>query len=99
MSSPVAAPKAATAAVKANVKSAVKPAAAKVAKPRAKATVSTHKARTTTAPVAAAPVEISAHQIADLAYFLWMDRGCPAGSSEEDWFRAEAQLRAQATTA
>jgi len=27
--------------------------------------------------------------IAALAYFLWMDRGCPDGSPDQDWFRAE----------
>ena len=30
--------------------------------------------------------------IALLAYALWQERGCPAGSSEEDWFRAEQEL-------
>jgi Protein of unknown function (DUF2934) len=32
-------------------------------------------------------------QIAELAYFLWQDRGCPEGSAEEDWFNAERALR------
>lgn len=27
--------------------------------------------------------------IAALAYSLWMDRGCPEGSPDHDWFRAE----------
>ena len=27
-----------------------------------------------------------------LAYFLWQERGCPWGSPEVDWFRAERQL-------
>lgn len=31
-------------------------------------------------------------QIEVLAYELWEARGCPEGSSEEDWFAAEAQL-------
>ena len=31
--------------------------------------------------------------VAALAYALWQDRGCPMGSPEEDWFRAEAELR------
>jgi len=30
--------------------------------------------------------------IASLAYTLWHERGCPEGSSEEDWFRAEQEL-------
>ena len=28
-----------------------------------------------------------------LAYQLWLERGCPVGSSEQDWFRAEEELR------
>ena len=28
-----------------------------------------------------------------LAYQFWEDRGRPWGSSEEDWFRAERELR------
>jgi hypothetical protein len=32
-------------------------------------------------------------QIAALAYALWEARGCPAGSSEEDWFQAEEKLK------
>jgi hypothetical protein len=31
--------------------------------------------------------------IARLAYFYWEDRGCPNDSPDEDWFRAEAELR------
>lgn len=30
-----------------------------------------------------------------LAYEFWRARGCPEGSSEEDWFLAEEQLRHQ----
>ena len=34
------------------------------------------------------------HQrIAQLAYGLWQKRGCPIGSPDEDWFRAENELR------
>jgi predicted SnoaL-like aldol condensation-catalyzing enzyme len=32
-------------------------------------------------------------EIATLAYELWEARGCPNGSPEEDWFRAEAERR------
>jgi hypothetical protein len=31
-------------------------------------------------------------QIAELAYALWCERGCPEGSPELDWFEAEAQI-------
>jgi hypothetical protein len=29
-----------------------------------------------------------------LAYHFWQERGCPIGSPEEDWFRAEQALNA-----
>jgi Protein of unknown function (DUF2934) len=32
--------------------------------------------------------------VAKLAYQLWLDRGCPEGSPEEDWLRAEQVLDA-----
>ena len=35
-------------------------------------------------------------EIAQLAYSYWQARGCPLGSSQEDWFRAESELREQA---
>jgi len=31
-------------------------------------------------------------QIAALAYALWEHRGCPEGSSEQDWLQAEQEL-------
>ncbi|MBV8812390.1 MAG: DUF2934 domain-containing protein [Acidobacteriaceae bacterium] len=31
--------------------------------------------------------------IAQRAYFLWQQRGCPEGESEKDWFEAERQLQ------
>jgi hypothetical protein len=34
--------------------------------------------------------------IAILAYDLWLKRGCPVGSAEEDWFQAERALTEQA---
>jgi hypothetical protein len=33
------------------------------------------------------------NDIAKRAYEIWQSRGCPEGSSEEDWFRAAAELR------
>jgi hypothetical protein len=32
-------------------------------------------------------------QIAERAYQYWQERGCPEGSPEEDWYRAENELR------
>jgi hypothetical protein len=31
--------------------------------------------------------------IEKLAHALWEERGCPIGSPDEDWFRAESDLR------
>jgi hypothetical protein len=35
------------------------------------------------------------NEIAVLAYTYWVDRGCQGGSPEEDWLRAERELRAK----
>src|ERR1017187_1954235 len=32
-------------------------------------------------------------EIATVAYQLWLDEGCPVGSDEDDWFRAEGLLK------
>ena len=32
-------------------------------------------------------------KISALAYQLWIQRGCPLGSPEVDWFRAKEDLR------
>jgi len=31
-------------------------------------------------------------RISDLAYKYWEGRGCPLGSSDEDWYRAEREI-------
>ncbi len=37
--------------------------------------------------------------IAVAAYYLWVNRGCPVGSDQDDWFQAEAALKdSQRTT-
>jgi hypothetical protein len=36
---------------------------------------------------------IAAQAIAALAHSYWVARGCEGGSSEEDWLRAERELR------
>ena len=33
--------------------------------------------------------------IANLAYALWQQRGCPQGSSEQDWIEAEQTMQRQ----
>jgi len=46
-------------------------------------------------PVAAASTvnDISSEEIATLAFSYWEARGYQDGSPEEDWFRAEQELR------
>ena len=46
---------------------------------------------TPTEEVAITPLEHK--RIARLAHSYWEARGCPYGSPEEDWFRAEEELR------
>ena len=43
---------------------------------------------------AAAP--FSREAIEKLAYQYWLNRGCPSGSAEEDWYQAERALLAGA---
>jgi Protein of unknown function (DUF2934) len=49
-------------------------------------------------PVSAAQLSDCAAyaDVAELAYTLWQERGCPLGSSETDWLRAEIQVRQRA---
>ena len=49
------------------------------------------------AAAALAPAAPAPEQIAHLAYFYWEARGYQGGSPEEDWLRAEQELRAQAS--
>ncbi len=36
------------------------------------------------------------HELIRLAaFFLWEQRGCPIGTPDVDWFRAEEEIRAQ----
>ena len=51
-------------------------------------------------PEIAAPLVSPSHdEIAQLAYSYWVDRGCQGGSSDEDWLRAEQELKLRASTA
>jgi hypothetical protein len=36
--------------------------------------------------------QITPEQVAERAYFRWIERGCPVGTAEEDWFHAEQEL-------
>lgn len=33
--------------------------------------------------------------VAELAYLRWLEKGCPQGSAEEDWFEAEKELQSR----
>lgn len=41
------------------------------------------------------PAPLSEQDVADLAYHRWLERGCPQGSPEEDWFEAEHDLQSR----
>src|SRR4051812_1895057 len=47
------------------------------------------------APAATTPYVPVQNEIAALAYSYWIARGYQGGSSEEDWLRAETELRAR----
>ena len=40
-----------------------------------------------------ATVSPTESEIATVAYQLWLDNGCPVGSDQENWSRAEAMLK------
>jgi hypothetical protein len=72
------------------------------ARPRRAATAPKHTKPEAVPTVAAAPVEPelvapsvvpSREEIAALAYSYWEGRGCQGGCPEEDWLRAEQELR------
>jgi hypothetical protein len=48
---------------------------------------------------AVAVYEPTYEEVAQLAYLYWEARGCQGGSPEEDWVRAETELRNRAHAA
>ena len=44
------------------------------------------------------PSAVDARDIEERAYQSWIERGCPMGSPEEDWYRAEQDLIVQFAT-
>ncbi len=42
---------------------------------------------------------LDAREIEQRAYLSWLERGCPEGSPQEDWYRAERELIAMVATA
>jgi len=51
------------------------------------------------AEAVAVPVALDAREIEERAYQSWIERGCPMGSPEEDWYRAERELTAMVAAA
>jgi hypothetical protein len=50
-----------------------------------------------TVPANVTPISISREQIAQLAHRFWAERGHKDGHHEEDWYRAEQELRGKAS--
>jgi hypothetical protein len=46
-------------------------------------------------PEATTQVQPNKEEIARLAYQYWLDRGSPDGTPDEDWFRAEEEVRSR----
>jgi hypothetical protein len=71
--------------------------------PKSSAVTHKHTTKKTLTPevvaapeVMAAPVRtIKVEEIAVLAYSYWEARGCQGGSPQEDWFRAEQELKSR----
>ena len=56
-----------------------------------------HKSESAASPAASSNGRESSHEeIRALAHSYWLARGCQGGSPEEDWRRAEEELRVQA---
>ncbi len=53
------------------------------------------KKKTSTAK--ATPISVSREEIAMLAHRFWIERGGQHGSHEDDWVRAERELRGKAS--
>jgi hypothetical protein len=56
-----------------------------------------HTTKKTLTPQADAPPVrvVKQEEIAQLAYFYWETRGYQGGSSQDDWFRAEQELKSR----
>lgn len=70
----------------------------KAAAPRRKAAVKIVEESTNTS-IGQLADAVGAREIEERAYQSWIERGCPMGSPEEDWYRAERELIARFATA
>ena len=41
---------------------------------------------------------VSQVNVAELAYQRWVERGCPQGCPEDDWYEAERELRSRSAS-
>jgi hypothetical protein len=69
--------------------------AASKAAPVAKAVTPRRKAAPKVVVAAETPVELDPREVEEQAYLSWVERGCPMGSPDEDWYRAEQALLAR----
>ena len=61
-----------------------------------KAQVTTSKPRTVKVDAAGAKPAPTTELIAQRAYEIWQESGCPEGCEQEHWYQAEAELLARA---
>jgi len=96
------APRVSTSRVKASGPVAMESMGAAPALAKAKAVAKTSRARKTAAASTDSLLKlngaVNGHatvaQIAERAYFLWLEKGCPEGTAEQDWVEAERLLSA-----
>lgn len=44
------------------------------------------------------PAPVNEQDVAALAYQRWLERGCPHGSPEKDWYAAERELQSKSNS-
>ncbi len=69
---------------------------ATVQRTKAPATTTTTTGKTNGGSITAATA-LTATAIAQRAYEIWKESGCPNGRDQEHWFRAERELRSKTT--
>jgi hypothetical protein len=57
----------------------------------------TRSALMTEQPAEESETRVPHSDIAALAFQLWKERGCPDGSPEDDWYKAEQRLKTETT--
>ncbi len=56
-----------------------------------------HGLANTPQETAMTPIPLKDGAISALAYEFWIQRGCPSGTPDEDWYRAEEELKNRKT--